>query len=294
MRKMVETMTRVGRKHHRRSYIFVRQVVFLSAVTLLIFLASAGSSAVTDVSADSSKVPSASRTSGGLDSCSVLFLVRGDFSYGVILTTNNSTADEDIVRFTFTYNSSLPVSQKIQIYQYTTNETLVKLPNGGIGIHYDAGSYYYVSKPSGGQICRFLEKGIETQLGVEYFRILVETQESSESGQVTWSSGYNIGMGATVLIHSNSGGGLSRGGPLSASIAVALTLTSLIPFFILLPGATKKLCQAVAETSSYSRRVEVNGLKLYVRILAIFTPLLCIGIVFLSVTTMLNALELGV
>jgi len=161
-------------------------------------------------------------------------------------------------------------------------------------IHYDSGGYCYVSKPSGTQLCRFYEKGIETQLSVEYVRMLVDTEETSEDGQVIWSSGYSVGMGATVLIHSNSDEGFSRGGPLSVSTAVALALTSLIPFFMLLPDAIKKLSHAVEETSSRNRRAEGNGEKLYVRILAVFTPLLCIGIVFLSVTAMLNAMKLGV
>jgi len=231
-----------------------------------------------------------SQTSGG-DDCNVLLMVRADFCYGIILTKSNVSGGEDTVRFTFTYNSSLHIGEKLQLYGYTTNGTLKPTPVG-IETQYDSGGYYYVSK-SGACVCRLYDRGVETQFGADYIRITVTTQEKAESGEVTWSSGYNVGMGATVKINGGGGGEGVDSEPLDAATTVALTVTSLVPFFMLLPEATKKLCQATADGAGHGRGDSGSGSRLYVKILAVFTPLLCIGIVLLSVTAMLNILKLG-
>nr|MDO8100011.1 hypothetical protein [Candidatus Njordarchaeota archaeon] len=264
---------------------FFSKLLLVSSIFTLFLIALAAS----PVAANAAPIK-ASHTSGG-DDCSVLLLVKADFCYGIILTKSNVSGGEDTVRFTFTYNSSLHVGEKLQLYGYTTNGTL-KPPADGMRAQYDSAGFYYISK-SGTCVCRLYDRGVETQFGADYVRITVTTQEKTENGEVTWSSGYNVGMGATVKINSGEEGEGVDSEPLDAATTVALTVTSLVPFFMLLPEATKKLCQAAADGTRHGRGDGVGGSRLYVKILAVFTPLLCIGIVMLSVTAMLNTLKPG-
>jgi hypothetical protein len=152
---------------------------------------------------------------------------------------------------------------------------------------------FYDVKFDGTDVCRlFVEQSAVTPTGDEYRQILACTQDSSG-----WSSGYYVGQGATVVILNGSSGGSgsssqsASGWDLSplgnVAVAVAVTISSLIPFFIMLPDAAKTLSDNIV--SRRGRRSD--GGDLYLSILSVFIPLLCMCVAVLSTTAMLNLLQ---
>jgi hypothetical protein len=152
---------------------------------------------------------------------------------------------------------------------------------------------FYDVNLGGTEICRLLvEESAVTPSGDEYRQILASTQDSSG-----WNSGYYVGQGATVVILTGSGGeggnsGQSSSGwnlsPLgNVAVAVAVTISSLIPFFIVLPDAAKTLSDNVVAR----RGRRSDGGDLYLSILSVFIPLLCVCVAVLSTTAMLNLLQ---
>ncbi len=265
---------RFMRKAKRTARIsFVSKLLLASFIFFLYF------SAFTIPSARATSVTTMTQSSSS-DSNGVLIFTRGDFCYGIILTPQNGSSDA--IKFSFTYNNSLPVQNMLQIYNYTTTGEL-KLQQY-IACGWDPSGFHYVYVcNSGAQLCRLRDEGIQDEFGVDYVEIRASSQESG------WNSGYNVGVGVAALIKGTPQGADISGGTIGAATAVALTITSFIPFFMLLPDATKKLCHAVDEAAG-DRAGNGKTRSLYVRLLAIFAPLLSIGVVCISLTAMLLTL----
>lgn len=227
------------------------------------------------------------------------FYVREGIGYGVILSYASNTSSSSLtsdVKFTFTYNASLPdVASRLSIYSYSSSLYVTKLNASSVlTVEYDGGSpAYYAVKSAESDLCRaFVQEGSVTPSGEEYRKVVVSTKDDAG-----WSSGYYVGQGATVVFLSGAGGGDGNSGEAvtgwnlasvgNAAIAVAITISSLIPFFIVLPDAAKTLSDNIVA----KRGRKSDGGDLYLSILSVFVPLLCMCVAVVSTIVMLGVLH---
>jgi len=286
-RRTEERQSRSRAGCNRRHSIFL-----ITTFCILTFVILAG------ISASAKTVTASSSSSGGNSGYQCTFYVRVGIGYGVILspTGNTSSSSGTDVRFTFTYNDSVSdAASRLSIYSYCDGLCATQLnASATLAIDYCTGNTaYYDVKLGGTDVCRlFVEESAVTPSGDEYRQILACTQDSSG-----WSSRYYVGQGATVALLTGSSGGSgstrqsASGWALSplgnVAVAVAVTISSLIPFFIVLPDAAKTLSDNIVAR----RGKKGDGRELYISILSVFIPLLCMCVAVLSTTAMLNLLQ---
>jgi hypothetical protein len=250
------------------------------------------------VALSSQPVAASSGSGGSIGGYECTFYVRGGIGYGVILNlaSNSSSSSSSDVKFTFTYNASLPsVASRLSVYRYSDSLYVAKLNRSSVlTVEYRGGNpAYYAVKAAGSDLCRaFVQESTVTPGGDEYRKIVVSSKDDAG-----WSSGYYVGQGATVVILSGAGGGDDNSGRAvtgwnlrqvgNAAVAVAIVISSLIPFFIVLPDAAKTLSDNIVA----KRGRKGDGGDLYLSILSIFVPLLCMCVAVVSTIAMLGVLH---
>lgn len=285
--QMRESRSKDLTRCHRRHSIFLITMCCVLATILL-----AGMSFSTQT------VSASSSSTGGNSGYECTFYVRSGIGYGVILSSTGNTSSPigSGVKFTFTYNYSInDVASRLSIYSYSDGLYITQLNESSVlALEYrDSNPAYYAVKMSGIDLCKiFVQESVVTPSGDEYRKVTVSTGDDAG-----WSSGYYVGQGATVVILGEAGSGRGSSGKLvngwdlnqvgNVAIAVAITVSSLIPFFIVLPDAVKTLSDNVAARKA--RRGD--GGDLYLSILSVFIPLLCICIAIVSTTAMLSLLN---